>query len=693
MATYSIKGSISNGTQGGYGSSKTAAKSNKQTLKFSFDCSGFKETAQNIQINSAKIYLTCGQSGKGSSKEFNLSGGLSGTIQSTGAAYGGECYLNIGAGYNLPNYLKNGGGMIYSIDDSTTYHSVNGGSGYYTEDYLKITAVRLEVEYTILKSSLSSYPSTITIGSQFSYSIKSSADSYQHTLSISINGTSLSIMGKSSSKSGTYTPPATWAQYFPNSKTFPATLVLTTYNGEQSLGSNSYSTTVSAAGLNPSISSIEVSSSNAPYAFRGSTFITTKSNGTAPNGATINSYSLKVYQGNGSGSISGNAIASYSNATGTFSFTPSISGQVILQSTITDSRGNTSSVSSKIVYITNYSSPSMKTPDSPFYRVNNEGTITPQGEYYGFKYTSVSYTNSILNFTTGASVSNNLTMSITIGETKSTITTNPWKSTATYSIDASYIATVKLTDTYGTTITYTFDAPSASYLLHFLHKKNSVGIGCAAEGIASGEAGRITMGWPVYLKDDIHMKEPLPISQGGTGATTVAGAQSALGIINLIYPVGSIYMSMNATNPKDLFGIGTWERCGVGKVPVGVSPDTEVFSTAGNSGGSMTHTLTVNEMPSHQHYPSNRDSHTITENGVVYKSQFVTVANMGSIATGRYQVGTSSSSNLWTVASKGTADQEKYGVSATDDTSSVGGGQPFSTMPPYFVCYMWKRVA
>ena len=62
-----------------------------------------------------------------------------------------------------------------------------------------------------------------------------------------------------------------------------------------------------------------------------------------------------------------------------------------------------------------------------------------------------------------------------------------------------------------------------------------------------------------------------------------------------IYPVGSIYMNINSTNPTDLFG-GVWEQikerfilgCG----------DTH---TAGTTGGEFSHTLTVDEMPSHKH--------------------------------------------------------------------------------------------
>lgn len=65
--------------------------------------------------------------------------------------------------------------------------------------------------------------------------------------------------------------------------------------------------------------------------------------------------------------------------------------------------------------------------------------------------------------------------------------------------------------------------------------------------------------------------------------------------INDVYPVGSIYLSINDTNPSNLFG-GNWEQiqdvfllgCGA-------------YSTAGDIGGNENHTLAVEELPSHKH--------------------------------------------------------------------------------------------
>ena len=71
-------------------------------------------------------------------------------------------------------------------------------------------------------------------------------------------------------------------------------------------------------------------------------------------------------------------------------------------------------------------------------------------------------------------------------------------------------------------------------------------------------------------------------------------------LLNFIYPVGSIYMSVNSTNPSMFLG-GTWEAWGSGKMPVGVDSLDNDFSKVEKSGGEKTHKLTVNEMPSHNH--------------------------------------------------------------------------------------------
>ena len=75
-------------------------------------------------------------------------------------------------------------------------------------------------------------------------------------------------------------------------------------------------------------------------------------------------------------------------------------------------------------------------------------------------------------------------------------------------------------------------------------------------------------------------------------------------IFDLIYPVGSIYISVSSTNPSTLFG-GTWTAWGAGRVPVGIDASQTEFDTVEETGGAKTHTLTVDEIPSHYHYTGN----------------------------------------------------------------------------------------
>lgn len=129
-------------------------------------------------------------------------------------------------------------------------------------------------------------------------------------------------------------------------------------------------------------------------------------------------------------------------------------------------------------------------------------------------------------------------------------------------------------------------------------------------------------------------------------------------IFNRIYPIGSIYTSVNSTNPHSLFG-GTWEQI----------KDKFLLSAgdtynAGDEGGEATHTLTINEIPSHTHAPN--DSYT--DGYVIHKTNL----------SGGYNA----------LIAKGTNEAYKYAAA-----TSVGGGQAHNNMPPYLAVYMWKRIS
>ena len=128
-------------------------------------------------------------------------------------------------------------------------------------------------------------------------------------------------------------------------------------------------------------------------------------------------------------------------------------------------------------------------------------------------------------------------------------------------------------------------------------------------------------------------------------------------LIDMIYPVGAIYISTLSTNPATLFGFGTWEAFGEGKVLVGLDSGDEDFDTVEETGGAKTHQLTEAEMPAHTHPPpGSRNFITNTEGG--------TAANVG---TGEYL--------------------------SIDTPVSTGGDGAHNNLQPFVVVYVFKRTA
>lgn len=125
---------------------------------------------------------------------------------------------------------------------------------------------------------------------------------------------------------------------------------------------------------------------------------------------------------------------------------------------------------------------------------------------------------------------------------------------------------------------------------------------------------------------------------------------SFVNLLDVVYPVGSVYMSTNSISPATLVG-GTWTQVkDMFLLGAGSS------YAAGSTGGETEHTLTVSEMPSHSH----------------------------SIHNGWWNL-----PGKWYTPNTGAV----WINDAWGDTESAGGDEPHNNMPPYYTVYIWYRTA
>lgn len=144
-------------------------------------------------------------------------------------------------------------------------------------------------------------------------------------------------------------------------------------------------------------------------------------------------------------------------------------------------------------------------------------------------------------------------------------------------------------------------------------------------------------------------------------------------VLDNVYPVGSIYMNVNSTNPGTLFG-GTWEQI-QGKFLLGMSSSYP----AGSQGGEAQHTLTPSELPVHVHQVSEERN-----TSYAYPSSRI---NSATSSTGNYSLNLVNTSN-------GYVTEKTAGVGRLitgDDIETRG--QSHNNMPPYISVYIWKRTA
>ena len=192
-------------------------------------------------------------------------------------------------------------------------------------------------------------------------------------------------------------------------------------------------------------------------------------------------------------------------------------------------------------------------------------------------------------------------------------------------------------------------------------------------------------GQPFYEKDT----KQLYI---GDGSTAIKDLQSL--ILNAVYPVGSIYMSVDPANPSTLFG-GTWIAWGSGKVPVGVSANDSDFGTVEKTGGERKHQLITSEMPAHDHRGTYTETHHYTINIPGSGDSFIEMPSGTDAVKVQYEQ--TQSASLVRNGSRPVGNQldidytEK--VTALYGVPSQGGNAAHNNLQPYITCYMWKRTA
>lgn len=169
-------------------------------------------------------------------------------------------------------------------------------------------------------------------------------------------------------------------------------------------------------------------------------------------------------------------------------------------------------------------------------------------------------------------------------------------------------------------------------------------------------------------------------------------------LLALIYPVGSIYMSVNDTNPATFLG-GTWVRWGQGRVPVGVNENDSDFETPEKEDGEKKHQLTTDEMPNHRHRGQYAHTETYTDHAqkpTDPPAQAIEVEQGTREVEVQYNVvkDTLSTTILHTSGS-GPINDIFYTckVTSTYGVADDGGDIPHNNLQPYITCYMWKRTA
>ena len=611
----------------------TTNESHGRSVKLSWSLS-----SQSVENNQSTLSWSI--TGAGSASGWVMTGGFKAVINGT-TVYSTSTDTRIQL-YNGTS-VASGTTKITHNADGTKSFSLSIKAGVYTYA-VSVTASGTHTLDTIPRASTVSATNT-NLNSASTITITRASSSFTHTLTYSFGSTTGTIVSKTTSTSVSWTPALTLANQIPNAVSGTCTITCDTYNGSTKIGSKTCTLTLTVpASVKPTMTSVTATRVDGDVPAAWAIYVQNKSKATV----TIN----------GAAGAYGSTISSYSISGGGYSSTASsfttgllaASGTITFTAKVTDSRGRVSDAKTVSISVVAYSAPSFSSYISQ--RATSAGVINDDGTYIrgliSFSYATCSSKNTI-------------TCATYYKKSSATSWTNANKSFSSgtaftfgggaISTESSYDVKYTITDAF-TTVTIIDMVSTASVLMDFKAGGKGIAIGKVSEKDKTLE---IADSWEL----EVHGKK----------------------LIDYIYPIGSIYLSVNSTSPATLFG-GSWTQL-KDRFLLGAG---STYSS-GATGGAATHKLSVAEMPSHAH--DTPFFNNMTNNGEM-KSDFIGVFGKGVTASQALKdTGQTSTMEMWWINQTNTAEGNEWAYL----TSAKGSGSAHNNMPPYLVVYMWKRTA
>lgn len=565
--------------------------------------------------------------------------------------YAGGTYSNI-TDYK-EHTLASGTLEVSHESDGSKTLAVAAFSGQVWKDtgYLTATAAAQSFQLTAIPRATEPVMGAATMGETVRISLPRASSAFTHTLSY-VFGAASGAIAENAGTEVQWTVPESLAAEIPDSPSGTGTLTCKTYNGGTLIGTKTVTFTASVpAGMKPALT-------------EGWAAVTYDNSGTKASAiaAWVQGYSKAkaVFDSTKIACKQGASIAKYAMTylgktteespyrTDTISAT-----SATVRCTVTDSRGLTA-WEDVTVELESYAPPMLV--GAALYRADGEGAAADSGTHIAglatAKFSSIGGRNTATIMGYWKSVGGSYGEGVTLPSGAVGLVTGDVEIAA----DRSYTAKIVVTDSLGNSAEFEENIPTEQVAFHLKEGGRGAAFGKAAE-----QDELLDVAWDARFREDVQVD----------GALQVGGKT----LLDMVYPVGSIYLSVSGTDPQTLFG-GTWARLeDVFLLAAGAK------HPAGSTGGEEAHTITEGEMPSHgNHLMQGRMYQELAENASndsSYRSNTLYLGKNVFASTGNINRG-------WKDWNGG----EMYPAGTLK-----GGGNPHNNMPPYLAVYTWKRTA